>query len=490
MIDKTLSPVGLKTGQFGLRGLMVFTFSVSLGLSALEPGGRNAGDCVLVVATIWILLGLINQAWDLYSAYRSRSDLTADCRWGWRFAMAWRVVAAIVLLATSLAGVLVSRKLVALEWDNSIFFAPYWWSCSIPWLSSLSFSVPHDPWSCAGSHGCHVRSSCSHGLQHPHGAFWNGAGNFGPVPRLLCGNRHRAGHAAPLRLPRNRRDVSAADRFFVWTTLATAIGVVNIVLAARFPHWWSRGKRARWIAASLLTAGLAASGSYLAWLITAGLRELSPPVAEVAMVGPRWRWLLALGIAVFLATYAAYRAARLPSDRDVRVALPWRRRPDAYYHQQFAVIALVIAALAITVGMSFYPLFSSGSFVASLVECLESWCLTDYLYTAVVLAAAGAMSRHVGVCAAVLCRLIPPALPVGQFMATWLAVLISDLEPSCHRRHDFFDLAHIMALVALTFCPDLLLERTAGHPGGQHAATSFVHFRLKSILRRTNAWAR
>jgi hypothetical protein len=447
MIDKTLSPVGLKTGQFGLRGLMVFTFSVSLGLSALEPGGRNAGDCVLVVATIWILLGLINQAWDLHSAYRSRSDLTADCRWGWRFAMAWRVVAAIVLLATSLAGVLVSRKLVALEWDNSIFFrAPLVVLFNSVALVAVFLGSPRPvvarriTWlSRAVELFAWVAASTWCILEWARETL---------VPFLVYCAVTGIERAMPLRFAYPEIDVNVsarADRFFVWTTLATAIGVVNIVLAARFPHWWSRGKRARWIAASLLTAGLAASGSYLAWLITAGLRELSPPVAEVAMVGPRWRWLLALGIAVFLATYAAYRAARLPSDRDVRVALPWRRRPDAYYHQQFAVIALVIAALAITVGMSFYPLFSSGSFVASLVECLESWCLTDYLYTAVVLAAAGAMRARWRLRGGAL-PADPPALPVGQFMATWLAVFISLI-------------LSLPAIVAMTFSIWLTLWR-------------------------------
>ena len=67
--------------QFSLRGLMVFVFGVAVGLSIASMERLGFADGVLAATGAWIVLWLVNQARDLWSTFRGRTDLSRRELW-------------------------------------------------------------------------------------------------------------------------------------------------------------------------------------------------------------------------------------------------------------------------------------------------------------------------------------------------------------------------------------------------------------------------
>ncbi len=83
--------------QYTLRGLMVLFLGVAVGLGWARMRGPN-GEAILAAATVWIVLGLAAQVRDLWRTFHGRTGLTRDQRWGWRFAVFWRLGIACLLI--------------------------------------------------------------------------------------------------------------------------------------------------------------------------------------------------------------------------------------------------------------------------------------------------------------------------------------------------------------------------------------------------------
>ena len=69
--------------------------------------------------SLWIVLGLMAQVHDLWRSPEGSGVLTPEERWGWRFAVAWRLAIACLMVAYFVVRLLVTWKILAFnDGDN------------------------------------------------------------------------------------------------------------------------------------------------------------------------------------------------------------------------------------------------------------------------------------------------------------------------------------------------------------------------------------
>ncbi|NQT14209.1 MAG: hypothetical protein HQ582_15750, partial [Planctomycetes bacterium] len=107
--------------QFSLGGLMVFVTGVAVGLSMAGMQTLDWTHGILGAVVAWIVVGLLVQACDLWGTFHGRRDLSSDERFGWRFAVFWRVVVVCLLAGYYLLAALLHLKVIALAEPDGIF---------------------------------------------------------------------------------------------------------------------------------------------------------------------------------------------------------------------------------------------------------------------------------------------------------------------------------------------------------------------------------
>ncbi|MGH7136868.1 MAG: hypothetical protein ACREHD_14100, partial [Pirellulales bacterium] len=100
------------------------------------------------------------------------------------------------------------------------------------------------------------------------------------------------------------------------------------ILARIWQHrWW------RLLLLVCLAANLVALSWYTAWLVSVGVRRVSPWMVEAFEVGPLHRWITAGLVVAVVAAALAMRLARIAIPRDHWPSLAWRANEDGYYHE-------------------------------------------------------------------------------------------------------------------------------------------------------------
>ncbi|MEN6449967.1 MAG: hypothetical protein ABFC96_05720 [Thermoguttaceae bacterium] len=151
--------------QFSLRGLMLFAVSVILGLSfwktenivlvrtPIDPytASRTPSwlvqldcrDCFVGLSaaiSFWIVLGLLGETRALWRTYRQSANLPREERWGWRMAIASRLVICGLIVEYFLSQVLIATGVVALGKTGSPYLSP-WDVCDAVLLTALIAAV-------------------------------------------------------------------------------------------------------------------------------------------------------------------------------------------------------------------------------------------------------------------------------------------------------------------------------------------------------------
>ena len=141
-----------------------------------------------------------------------------------------------------------------------------------------------------------------------------------------------------------------AHLFFWWSLVSGLIVIINGIFLSRLAQQWSRGIHRRILWSVLLLSGIATTSSFVIWIKTKGLWQISPYFAEV---GTRITWhggVGALLMVAILVTTLAYRMSADHKSLSEESPIIWRVNPRKYYHEWRLVLlplALVIMGLFI-----------------------------------------------------------------------------------------------------------------------------------------------
>ncbi len=411
--------------QFTLRGAFITLFSAAVGLSTLTPGGANWQAVLVTAVLVWIVLGVVRQAGDLAATYRGCGEISQNQRWGWRFAVLWRLGLAAMLVGSYLVTVLMAKGLLNLAPADPYLFDPAGVGivvrralvdlavliivCSVPRRRRL----PVHLWWSRFLDALAVAAAAVLCLLLVMDRLL--------VPMLVHVALVGIELSRPLRsaIPGVELDYAARSiRFFNWSALAVAMAVANLLLVRQLARQWAKGRLRRWLLGAFLAAGIAASAGYAVWAGTVGLWSVSPYLPEGWGRIPWHVWPVAILLAALAASAGAYRFVRGPS---AMPELPWRRHPGRYYHERPLVLGSLVAALGLE---ALWPVFRTPG--------LPLWELAHILLVnpavslrvAVILAAIGALwaclrrPKEASLPG-------PPELPLGPFAATWLGLFLT-----------------------------------------------------------------
>lgn len=428
--DDGRSEPQLRRFQFSLRGLMVVVFGVAVGLSMANLKRLGWEDGVLAAASTWIVLGLVNQVRDLWRTFHPRTDLTSDERWGWRFAIFWRVGVACLLLGYYAVTMLSGHEVILLaeiedgcDWVGSSLRHALFYLALVITLSSV-LPMPRSrrrrPWSpwLALVGGIAVALLCL--------LVWV----YQTLVHLLVAVAIQGIEAAqrPRFLPEGvDADMTARTQLFFWQCcFAAGLALVNLGLTLALARRWTRGLKQRLVSTGLLASTLVISASWLIWIFARGLPLAFPIFIEAQQMGPLHRWLSALLLVFVLVTAATYRLVGSAGEPGGFPELSWRRAESRYYHERRLLILLVAAAMLVSLVPYFFQYGGGGSldwrwYLGGAI-CYGPFQLSALVLVVAVQAAFIRWRRLAGSQPAG-----PPKLPAARFGAVWLAMLLTAL---------------------------------------------------------------
>jgi hypothetical protein len=419
--------------QFSLRGLMVLVFGVAVGLSIASIEGLGFADGVLAAAGAWIVLGLVNQARDLWSTHRGRNDLSRDERWGWRLAVFWRAGVAGLLVGYYLVSALVALQVIYLPESDDALWATgsdvrraIFLVCMLIVLWSV---LPARP---AGRRGLRARvvdlAGVAVGLVLCAMICWERMS----IQFLVAVAIQGIEMAWPLRFSPDGIELLPAARtarFFRECSLALPLTLINFGLTYGLAIQWSRGLGQRLAWSALLVIALPISAWYTIWVFTVAMPRAFPIMIEAQRHVPLHAWVSALLLVLVLATATTYRlvgSAAQPSDGTY---LSWRRADGRYYHERRAAILLLAFGIAVKVVVVVWYVAREFSFIglglgwqSFATECL---CNGQLLLPLIVLSVAGYAVLRLGRGRLALRRDCPTPISPWRFGAVWLALFLT-----------------------------------------------------------------
>jgi hypothetical protein len=409
--------------RFSLRGLMVFTFGVAVGLALVNREKPDWPAAALNALTVWLVLGLINQVRDLWTTFRGRTDLDFDERWTWRMAAAWRIVAASMLVGLVGLEFVRSREIFRFQSEEYLLPDPRDDSLrSTYWLLVLIAIFPIG----TGAWMTWPRTALS----------WIRLSGIGTICIALAIRLFihwlvylsviAMDRSEPLRFansPESLDMTSRASEFVFWSCVAIVVAMSNVVslfllVAARRRLRLHAGLLASW-----LGLGGAVATGYTIWLMTIGWRLLDEHWSA-SFIQPSPSTIASIAALVLTFTLAAaYRLNYLSTFREFppRRLMDWRRHSERHFHERlgfqvaFACVTIVVGYYAIQEWMDFASILDDLSVISSVF-----------------------MSGYVGLAALILSiqaawRLwwrpidaLPDgltAMPVKRFLFIWLALL-------------------------------------------------------------------
>ncbi|NQT14210.1 MAG: hypothetical protein HQ582_15755 [Planctomycetes bacterium] len=427
----TILPTELKRRrwQFSLGGLMVFVFGVSVGLSAATMRGFDWGDGVVAAVLAWIILGLIHQVCDLWRAFHNQSQLTSDERWGWRFAVFWRLGVIGLLAGLCAVSILLEMAIVALPEPEDVLWSPgenlrgaLFAVAVICVLSSVFPTLPS-----------RRRGSSAHLL--------NLAGLAAAVVLsvLICWERtaHQAlvataiqsiEMAQPLDMAREGVEIlpdTRTARFFRECSLALGLGLASLCLTYGLAHGWGHERRLRAVLVSMLVVTLPAAVVYLIWVCMFAMPRAFPIAVDAQSPVPLHVSTITVLLLLVLATAGTYRLVAFAGEGGCGPKLTWRRNERRYYHERRAVILALVVGIGapIVIGFFMYYYYHGGLRHGWLFipQCLLYFGLPQVAVLVAAVCAVWRLARRKNVDEEHCTSPISPR----HFAAVWLGLLVS-----------------------------------------------------------------
>jgi len=417
---------GRTTGQrlqYGLRGLMVLAFAAAVGFSTIGTENARWFHVLMAAALALVILGLIHQVCDLWRTFRGRDDLSANQRWGWRFAVFWRIAVGLLMAGYYSVTILLEREVIALpDGDSDLFYAGSTLRDAVAMLAALIVlgSIPRPApkrlrwwW----------RSRWIGTLGILGGACWCWLVWWDQLLIHFLVNEavQGMGRSAPLWLSTEGFGYVPAARvhaFLCYSLLGAAGMLVSLCSIYRLARPRRQGFRPRWVTVGFLLCGLLAVGSYVIWLGTSGLRRISMMSAQLwGSSEPLHVWISALLMVTVFVTAATYRMSAIGDGDGHGLQANWRRRPKAYYHERHSVVLLV------------------GTGFVGLLMPRFSWTWQDFFYATV---GSPQSMLPVAVFLVAMQKLLTgwsrsaepapaavPELPLARFCTVWIALLLT-----------------------------------------------------------------
>ncbi len=430
-------PLGRRRFQFSLRGLMVFALGVALASSAIASEGTNWSYGPLALVVICIILGLLNQVRDLWTTFHGRPDLSSDERWGWRFAVFWRVAVVCLWVGQYITAGLAARGILLLP-EREGGFADTGSNLRHGLLClSLLIVLASVPTATQPRHRP-LQSRVLRAASLIVGVVWCFV-----IWTLMTSHAHLVNVALQgMEASWPRRfaiqgldpDMTARSRAFLWRSVWGIVFVpINLVLVHQLSQRWGRGLRVRLILTGLLALSLAMTAWYPIWVYSTGLHKTSPMMAEAMVMGPAHLWMSAVLLVIVFVTAATYRMVQ-PQSGSVGAEEPnWRRRPRSYHHERPGVIILLVAGTTLVDFVSdwlfwsqWFHWFHSPPLLAFAWSFIESFLFVPARYMSLAVILLGLHRAWIGWSRSTdSSRAGPPTLPLWRFCAVWLAMFLT-----------------------------------------------------------------
>ena len=391
--------------QFSVRGLLIFVLVCAAALADLRRHGGSwnlvSTDARLAIS-VWIVIGLLMQAW----AFRRQlwdHELSADARWGLRFAIGWRLAVAVLLLGYHCVALIPPRVFM----DEDTLQAA-WWPDIVYYLALVVIlsSVRHR----------NEQRSSLKARYLWHGVLWIVGGVYvsfvlydvtAPTALVCIAIRDTIQHV--IKVP--PLDGLTEPAFWLGIVSAAFIpwNFASIYLAVRCTNsallrllWWA-----------LSAVGFCAMTSTFLWNYLVALPKAAPVTAEQRINGTVWHLLLiAAPCLLVLTTAAAYRWTAVSSDSGLG-AKPASAVPrTACLHERWSLVTVLVVVLLMDL-------------IYAVRRLLEQYELL-WLFTV------GSLPAFVAVCILAIQKTLTglrhgplppviPELPVKRFLTVWLA---------------------------------------------------------------------
>lgn len=347
MSDKFELPVKRRFFQFTLGDLLVAMLGICVGLSVGRSGVKLPG-MVLVAVMVWFVVGICSQIRDLWSTFHGREELSRDQRWGWRFAVFWRIGVVCLLVGYYVVAQLLNHKLLSLPEGE-----PEYLALGTALRSSvfyLALVVIMSAWPPRQARRPPTRWStlveyCSFllGMLIALLLYANVMAISALVDVAISG----IVAAQPVRFSDERSAACCADRSVLfWLSLAaTLMLIVSLVLTRHFARSAAQGGCRQWLWGGLLLLMIPFTVLYPIWLVIAGFKQFSPYLADHIGSGVLHPWLAAAVLLIVAVTAIARRMASVP-EASISADFHWRRHSQTYYHERGPVLGCLAVGIA------------------------------------------------------------------------------------------------------------------------------------------------
>jgi hypothetical protein len=336
--------------QIRLGTLLLGVAGIAFGLAF---GQGSAFGVAHAASNAWIALGLLQQSRDLWEARSQLTTCDPQVVWGWRYAVAWRIVIATTIGGYWLIDALETSgtiQFVSLPDDYStaeflsrqglIFLALIIALSSAPWVRwsrpQARFAALLDVlgWTSGPCLAC--LALCQATL----------------IPVLVHIAISGVESAQPYRfagqLIYDVDVVGGRHRTHVLAFLSFAV-IGLLLISVWLASWLARGKHSalrRWLMTILLLVTLAVSGSYALWVHKIGLHGVSPLLADAQVLRPWPCWLFAALLLSLFAAAGAFRLLYHEADESLQPIIVWHRGPGAYLNEsRIMLIALSVSLI-------------------------------------------------------------------------------------------------------------------------------------------------
>lgn len=345
--------------RFTLSGMMVFTLGAAIGAAVWRTPRASWDDGVMAAVAVWMMLGLANQARDLWRCLGGPGQLSRAERCGWQYSIAWRVLV-IAGTGANLVFRLIAPEDYSAKWYwgllelDLVGDRPYRLLATVLIIVALA-SVP----------AAHVRRQRKQWFVVPvlgalAFAVWAMlvAYDAGWIPSLVhcvTWGIRMASHAHAF-------DVSFVrwrSEFVHWSLWAAPLALLNLAIVRQVARSWAPSSWSWrvWMVAAL--GGLAAVWWYVAWTAVVALPRFDPDAHEAMFTYSALYFVLAGALIGIVVTVACYRwttsdNSSNASTSNASAGCRWRLRPAAYYHELAGLAAMVLLASVYRHGDSWY----------------------------------------------------------------------------------------------------------------------------------------